>query len=43
MINLNDFNLSLLKVDKNRKKTLIFTTLDTSQSKKLMSMKIFTA
>ena len=42
MINLNNFDSSLLKIDKNCTKILTFTTLDTAQSKKLMIMKIFT-
>ena len=41
MINIKDFDLSLLKQIKSRTKTLVFTTLDTSQLKKLMIMKIF--
>ena len=42
MINLKNFDSNLLKIDKNRTKALIFITLDTSQFKKLMTMKIFT-
>ena len=36
------FDSKLLKIDKMLYKTLIFITLDTSQLKKLMIMKIFT-
>ena len=39
MINLENFDSNLLKIDKKR---LIFTTLDTLQLKKLMIVKIFT-
>ena len=36
IINIEEFNSSLLKIDKNCTKILIFTILDTSQFKKLM-------
>ena len=42
MINLKHFRPNLLKLAKNHKKTLVFTTLDTSQLKKLMIMKVIT-
>ena len=43
MINLKNFESNLLKIDKkNITKGLTFTTLDTSQLKKLMIMKVFT-
>ena len=43
IINIKEFNSSLLKIDKkNRTKILIFTILDTSQLKKLVIVKIFT-
>ena len=42
-INIKVFDSNLLKIDKKSYKKLIFITLDTSQSKKLMIMKIFTA
>ena len=41
MINIKGFDSSLLKIDKNSYKMLLFTTFDTSQLKKLMIMKIF--
>ena len=41
IINSKNFDAMLLKIDKNHKKTLIFTTLDTSQLKKLMIMRVF--
>ena len=41
MINIKDFDSSLLKTNKNQTKTLVFTTLGTLQLKKLMIMKIF--
>ena len=42
MINIEDFDLNLPKQTiKNRTKTLVFVTLDTSQFKKLMIMKMF--
>ena len=37
MINIEDIDSNLLKIDKNRTKTLIFITMDTSQ---LMIVKI---
>ena len=40
MINIEDFDSNLLKIDKNRTKTLIFITMNTSQFKKLMIVKI---
>ena len=40
MMNVKDVDSSLLKT-KSRTKILVFTTLDTSQLKKLMIMKIF--
>ena len=44
IINTEEFNLSFLKIDKkNRTKILIFTILDTSQLKKMVIAKIFTA
>ena len=44
IINIKEFNSSLLKIDKkNRTKILIFTILDTSQLKKMVIAKIFTA
>ena len=42
MINFKDFESILLKIDKNITKGLIFITLDTSQSKKLMIVKVLT-
>ena len=42
MINIKNFDPNLLKIDKNHTKTLVFTTLDILQLKKLMIMKIFT-
>ena len=41
MINIKDFDSSLLKTSKNQTKILVFTTLGTLQLKKLMIMKIF--
>ena len=41
-INLKNFDSNLLKLDKSITKGLIFTTLDTSQLKKMMIVKIFT-
>ena len=41
MINIKGFDSSLLKIDKNSYKILLFTTFDTSKLKKLMIMKIF--
>ena len=40
MINFKDFESNLLKIDKNITKGLIFITLDTSQSKKLLTVKL---
>ena len=41
MINIKDFDSGFLKIDKkNHTRTLVFNTLDTSQLKKLMIMKI---
>ena len=42
IINLENFDSSLLKIDKNHIKTLVFTTLDILQLKKLMIVKMFT-
>ena len=42
MINIKKFDSNLLKIDKNHIKTLVFTTLDILQLKKLMIVKIFT-
>ena len=42
-INIKSFDSILLKLIENHIKTLVFTTLDTLQLKKLMIMKIFTA
>ena len=42
MINIEEFNSSLLKIDKKYTKILIFTILDPLQFKKLMIVKIFT-
>ena len=42
IINLKNFESKLLKIDKKSYKTLVFTTLDILQLKKLMIMKIFT-
>ena len=42
IIDLKDFDARLLKVDKNHLKTLVFTTLDTLQFKKLMIVIVFT-
>ena len=42
MINIKKFDSNLLKSIKNHIKTLVFTTLDILQLKKLMIMKIFT-
>ena len=42
IINLENFDSSLLKIDKNHIKTLVFTTLDILQLKKLMIVNIFT-
>ena len=43
MIDIEDFDSNLLKIDKYRTKVLRFITLDISQLKKLMIMKIFIA
>ena len=40
---IEEFNSSFLKIDKKSYKILIFTILDTSQLKKLVTAKIFTA
>ena len=42
IINLKNFESKLLKIDKKLYKTLVFTTLDILQLKKLMIVKIFT-
>ena len=42
MIDFENFVSSLLKIDKNHVKTLLFTTLGILQLKKLMIVKIFT-
>ena len=42
MINIKDFDSSLLKIDKKSYKTLLFTTLDILRLKKLIPLKIFT-
>ena len=41
MINIKKFDSNLLKLKKNHINTLVFTTLDILQEKKLMIMKIF--
>ena len=41
MIDIKKFDSDLLKIDKNHIKTLVFTTLDILQLKKLMIMEIF--
>ena len=41
-IDLENFHSSLLKIDKKSYKTLVFTTVDILQLKKLMILKIFT-
>ena len=43
MVNIKKFDSNLLKSMKKRIKTLVFTTLDILQLKKLMIMKIFIA
>ena len=43
MVNIKKFDSNLLKLIKKRIKTLVFTTLDILQIKKLMNMKIFIA
>ena len=42
IIDLKDFDARLWKVDKNHLKTLVFTTLDRLQFKKLMIVIVFT-
>ena len=42
MINIKDFDLNLIKIDKNHTKTLVFIILDTSQQKLLVIVKILT-
>ena len=42
IIDLKNFDARLLKIDKKSLKALIFTTLDTSQLKKMMVLKVFT-
>ena len=41
MVDIKKFDSNLLKIDKNHIKTLVFTTLDILQLKKLMITKIF--
>ena len=43
MINFKNFVPNFLKINKNHTKTLVFTTMDILQLKKLMVMKLFTA
>ena len=43
IINLKNFKSNFSKIDKNPINTLVFTTLDILQFKKLMIVKIFTA
>ena len=43
IIDLKDFHARLLKLTKSRTKTLKFTTLDTSQLKKLVIVRVFIA
>ena len=43
MINIENFEPNLLKIDRKSYKTLVFTTSDILQLKKLMIVKIFTA
>ena len=43
MINIRNFDVRLLKIDKNDIKTLVFTILHILKLKKLMIVKIFTA
>ena len=43
IINLKNFKSNFSKIDKNPINTLVFTTLDILQIKKLMIVKIFTA
>ena len=42
IINIEEFNSSLLKIDKNRTKILIFTILEISKLEKLVIVNIFT-
>ena len=42
-INIKDFESNLLKLTESHTKTLVFTTLDILQLKKLMIVKTFTA
>ena len=42
IINIEEFNSSLLKIDKNRTKILIFTILEISKLEKLVTVNIFT-
>ena len=43
IMDLENFKSNLLKIDKNHTKILVFMTLDISQLKNLMIVKIFTA
>ena len=43
MINIENFEPNLLKIDRKSYKTLVFTTSDILQLKKLMIVKLFTA
>ena len=43
IIDLKDFHVRLLKLTKSRTETLKFTTLDTSQLKKLVIVRLFIA
>ena len=43
IIDLKDFHVRLLKLTKRRTETLKFTTLDTSQLKKLVIVRLFIA
>ena len=42
IINIEEFDSNLLKIDKKCTKILIFTILDTSQLKEMVIMKIYT-
>ena len=42
IIHIEEFNSSLLKIDKNRTKILIFIVFDISQLKKMVIVNIFT-
>ena len=42
IIDLKNFDVKFLKIDKNLLKTLVFTTLDILQLEKLIILKIFT-